>query len=85
MKKNDLIKRDEKINFDKVWLLLQIKDFLIEEGIKSNDVCEFDSYLMIYTDEKYNYYDIINQIRDLNLDSIEVDDSSDKASLISLK
>ena len=85
MKKDDLIKQDEKIHFHKVWLLLQIKDFIIERGINAGDVCEFDEYLMIYTDEKYNYHGIINQIRDLNLDSIEIDDSSDKASLISLK
>ena len=85
MKKDELIKQDEKIHFHRVWLLLQIKDFIIEKGINAGDVCEFDEYLMIYTDEKYNYYGIINQIRDLNLDSIEIDDSSDKASLISLK
>ena len=85
MKKDDLIKQDEKIHFDKVWLLLQIKDFLIEKGMNAGDVCEFDEYLMIYTDEKYNYHCIIDEIKDLNLDSIEIDDSSDKASLISLK
>ena len=42
MKKDDLRKQDEKIHFDKVWLLLQIKDFIIEKGINAGDVCEFD-------------------------------------------
>ena len=85
MKKDDLKKQDEKIYFEKVWLLLQIKDFLIEKGINAGDICEFDDYLVIYTDEKYHYDYIIDEIKDLNLDSIKIDDGSDKSSLISLK
>ena len=38
MKKDDLIKQDEKIHFHRVWLLLQIKDFIIERGINAGDV-----------------------------------------------
>ena len=82
--KKDLIKQEEKIYLEKVWLLLQIKDFLIEKGINDRDICEFDDYLVIYTDENgYDY--IIDEIKDLNLDSIKIDDGSDKSSLISLK
>ena len=38
MKKDDLIKQDEKIHFHRVWLLLQIKDFIIERGINAWNV-----------------------------------------------
>ncbi len=86
MKKDDLIKQDEKILFAREWLLLNLQDYMLERGINHDDIflSELD-YIMVKTDENYNNHAVIEKIRECNLESIEIDDSSDKASIISLK
>ena len=96
MNKKYLKKNDDELIKMKCKLLLDIKKYLINEGIIEDNIfvdynwrndywSTCDSILTIDTDENCSNIAILEGLEELNLESILIDSGSDKTTTISLK
>ena len=87
MNKKYLKKNDIKLIKMKNKLILDIKAFIINKGIPDDDIDfdRWDNTLSIWTDERWNNWYILEGLKELHLESVEINSSSDKSTEISIK
>ena len=62
-----------------------IKQFLLSNGIKSEDIkTDWSSDFTIFTDENWSNLEILERFSDMNLDSLKFDFNSDKLVTINI-